>query len=131
MLLLERSNCAKDKETQLRQGKSQGTGRELMGWTPYRRQRPIVADERRDHYGRGFTETLLREVERLDWLRALELLYGERVATWVEAHLYTWTAKVLVQCMVHQRAGLQRTSVTDGMTKISAARSLASPGPRP
>ena len=55
----------------------------------------------------------MREVERLDWLRALELLYGERVA--VEVHLYTWTAKVLVQCMVHQRAGLQRTSVTEAL----------------
>ena len=39
MLLFERFNCAKGKETQLREGKSQGIGRELMGWTPYRRYR--------------------------------------------------------------------------------------------
>ena len=61
----------------------------------------------------------MREVERLDWLRALELLYGERVA--FEVHLYTWTAKVLVQCMVHQRAGLQRTLVTDAVTLRASA----------
>ena len=83
------------------------------------RQGRIVADERCDHYGRGNTEALVREVERLDWLRALELLYGERVA--VEVHLYTWTAKVLVKCMVHQRAGLQRTWVTEGVTLRASA----------
>ena len=50
MLLFERFNCAKGKETQLREGKSQGIGRELMGWTPYRRYRRIALQRVRDRF---------------------------------------------------------------------------------
>ena len=76
---------------------AQGTqGLELMGWSPYRRQRGVVADERGYQDGGCDAKTLVRQVQRLDRLRALQLLYGQRVA--VEVHLCTWSVKVLAQC---------------------------------